>query len=188
MAGRFTDHCKLGALVRRLVLRPELASTYIRWLIPWALVSQPVFWFAGREWYAPNVMATLLLGTFAIWIINALQRPQQSFIAIIAVALLGWTADYGSVGVLSIPLIFLVGRHDHRLGIGALAVLGMAVNLPIESTQDAYAVLASFAAPIIAIASLSLQTAKLPRLPKFVFYAFYPAHLLLFTLIAQSLS
>ena len=188
LIGRAAFPLFVWIIASRLALRPELAGTYVRWLIPWALISQPAFVFAGREWYEANVMLTLLLGVLSVWVMQTSRRRGQRLVAILALALLGWFSDYGSAGVIAIPAIYLAATRDHRLALVVLAAFGILVNLPIESTEDTYAVLATVAAPVVAIASLSFQKVRWPRLPKVAFYAFYPAHLIVLTLLAQSFS
>ena len=50
----------------RLAFSPELGNRYLRRLVPWAAVSQPVFVVAGRSWSELNILATLALGVAAV--------------------------------------------------------------------------------------------------------------------------
>ncbi len=167
----------------RLAERPELAKTYAKWLLPWALISQPVIMYAGREWYEGNIMFILLLGVLAVWALRELPRVEQRAAVVIALALLAWTSDYGPLGVIAIPVVWMAAQRG--LSLPALAVMGMVVNLPAESINDWISVFAALSAAVIAFVSLKLERLRLPRLPKITFYAIYPAHILGFALAVR---
>jgi hypothetical protein len=163
----------------RLATRPELDRRYLRHLIPWALVSQPVFMLVGREWYDGNIMFTLALGVLAalVWRHPALSdRSRGAAFA----AILGASAfvDYGPVGVLMIPAIAFIFARGMLAGAAAAGPLGLAANLVPSSPPLQIVDLAALLASPILFLSLKARI-RLPRLPTQFFYAFYPAHLLL---------
>lgn len=51
----------------RLVFAPRLAGTYLERLVPWAIVSQPVYVIAGREWHEGHIHFSVALGWHWCW-------------------------------------------------------------------------------------------------------------------------
>lgn len=147
-----------------------------------AVISEIPFdllFFGGIDPGSSSVMVTLLLGMPAVWCIRKSVRPWvQTVVIVLAVMLaelLG--SDYGGMGVLMI-LIFAFPMHwGVRLGLltllcwclggGLLSVLGVAV--PVQ----AFAVLA-----LVPIGMYSGQKRWRARVWKWVWYLFYPVHLL----------
>jgi hypothetical protein len=163
----------------RLAARPTLDLHYLRYLIPWAIVSQPVFVLVGRPWYDGNILITLALGVAATCLLRRREEMSEPGLtaALVANLVVSVFVDYGPLGVVMIPaMTFLVARHGYA-GAAAAGPLGLAANLdfspPFLQLPDLTAVLAT---PVL---MLSLRAkVRLPRLPTQVFYAFYPAHLL----------
>jgi hypothetical protein len=162
----------------RLATRPDLDKRYLRHLIPWAVISQPVFVLVGREWYEGNIMFTLALGVLATFAWRHPTLPQWSRGAIFAGALIASAfVDYGPIGVLMIPAMAKLFAQSPAAGVAAAGPLGLAANLVPESPPLQMADLAALLASPILFLSLKGQI-RLPRLPTQFFYAFYPAHLL----------
>jgi len=185
MIGRIAFPLFAWIIASRLALRPDLAATYVRRLIPWALISQPVFWFAGREWYEPNILIELLAGMLVARAFITLGAGWLTIAVALALAGIGWFFDYGPAGVLSIPAMYLTIRHNVSAGLIVLAVVGVLVNLPVPDSASVAFAAASLAAPLMALFSLQVRPGMLPRLPTLFFYAFYPLHLLVFAIIAS---
>lgn len=163
----------------RLASRPTLDRRYLRYLVPWAIVSQPVFILVGRDWHDGNILFTLALGVLAtrIWArqaaMSALHRAGS--LALIGVASI--FVDYGPMGVFMIPaMAYFVAARGH-VGLAAAGPLGLAANVTAASPPllagDWAALLA---APVLMISVRANM--PLPRLPTQFFYAFYPGHLL----------
>ena len=53
----------------RIASHPHLAERYVMRLLPWAVVSQPVFVLAGRDWLEGNILITLVVGV--LWVMLA---------------------------------------------------------------------------------------------------------------------
>jgi hypothetical protein len=167
----------------RLTLSPELAPRYLRTLLPWALVSQPVYVVAGREWWQGNILVTLALGVLATLAVRRIAEGRRGEgVPLLALSLLpaAWV-EFGVPGVVLVPALAALASHGVGPALWALGPLGVLVNLdladPVPSATDLCALAA---APL---AWLSLRATRrwggLPRLPKHVFYAYYPAHLAL---------
>jgi hypothetical protein len=163
----------------RLALRPERDSRYLRYLVPWAIVSQPAFVLAGREWYQGNIFLTLALGVLAafIWRRRAAMTDLSFAAAFAAIAAASIFVDFGPIGAAMIPAtVYAVTRSGHA-GLAAVGPLGLTANMnaarPPFEIVDLTALLAS---PILMLS----VTAKirLPRMPTQFFYAFYSGHLL----------
>lgn len=183
LVGRVAFPLFAWIIASRLVLRPDLTTRYIRSILPWALISQPVFYIAGREWYEPNILFELLVGILLVQALRTFGKSAKTVLIAIGFAAIGWFFDYGPAGVLTIPIVYVAAKANTTRGLLVLATMGMLANLPVESPEDALAVVAVLGAPVIAIISLWSAGAALPRLPKHVFYLFYPLHLLALALI-----
>ena len=163
----------------RLAARPERDARYLRYLIPWAIVSQPVFVLAGRDWYDGNIFFTLALGVLATFAWRRRSAmPEWSLAAVlVAIAIASIFVEFGPIGVAMMPATaYFIARFGYA-GLATAGPLGLAANSvpswPPFQIPDLAALLAS---PILVLS----VTAKirLPRLPTQLFYAFYPAHLL----------
>jgi hypothetical protein len=162
----------------RLALSPGLASRYLRSLVPWAIASQPVYVVVGHDWSELNVLATLALGVVATWGVEALRagRRGPGVWAIAGALLASPFVEFGPLGVALVPASAWLARHRVARAAWACGALGLVANLhgepPLLRLGDVSAVLAS----AVAVASLHAPW-RLPRLPKHLFYAWYPAHL-----------
>lgn len=172
-------------IASRLALRPDLAIRYMRWLLPWALVSQPVFYLAGREWYEPNILFELLIGVLVVAAWQRWTDHMQTTVIALAAAVAGMYCDYGPAGALAIPAMTLANRRGRTAAIATLAVFGLLANFPTTDPRMLFAASATLGAPLVALLSLTVPGSLLPRLPKVFFYAFYPAHLLAFALFRE---
>jgi len=171
-------------IASRLALRPDLAEIYVRRLVPWAVISQPVFWFAGREWYEPNILFELLAGVLVVAAVTKWGKTWPAVAIALVLAGIGWFFDYGPFGVLSIAAMCLAMRRNVAAGLVTLAAVGIVVNFPVSDATDALFVAATLAAPLVAWTSVRSRPDWLPRLPTQFFYAFYPLHLAAFAIIA----
>lgn len=183
LVGRIAFPLFAWIIASRLALRPDLTRHYLRWLVPWAFISQPVFYAAGREWYEPNILFELLIG---VLVVAALQRWKDRFPATataMAAAVAGMFCDYGPAGALAIPAMTLASQRGRPAAIVTLAVFGVLANLPVTDLWTVFAATATLGAPMVAVLSLRVPGSRLPRVPKLFFYAFYPAHLLAFVLL-----
>lgn len=162
----------------RLALSPQLVARYLRALLPWALVSQPVYVVVGNGWSEGNALFTLLLGVVATWGIDAFRSGRRvAGAAAVGLALAASPAvEFGTLGVVLVPASALLARADVARAAWACGLLGLAANLhgsvPPLRLADVSALLAS----AVAVASLHVGR-PLPRGPKHLFYAWYPAHL-----------
>jgi hypothetical protein len=172
-------------IATRLALTPRLGPTYLRRLLPWAIVSQPVWVLAGNDWWHGNILLTLALGVGmhqAIQV-SAGSRWLRRILLPALMLLPSPLVDFGPVGVASIPLIAALAARNLSAGAWASGPVGLLGNAgivtPFLKLADVSALLAS------PVAALSLRVAlRMPRLPTHLFYAYYPGHLLVLHLIA----
>jgi len=163
----------------RLATRPSLDLRYLRHLVPWAIISQPVFVLVGRPWYDGNILVTLALGVAATYLLRRRAEISEPKLvaALLAILIMSVFVDYGSLGVVMIPAMAFLVAHQGYAGAAAVGPLGLAANLdptpPFVALPDFAALLAT---PILMF-SLWAKI-RLPRLPTQFFYGFYPAHLL----------
>lgn len=171
-------------------------------------VSQPLYMQALRHtWTEPNIFLTLLMGLLALICVSEKAWEQNSLtlrIAGRALAAVGLAAvlvltvllrcDYGWKGVLLIVLLYAV--RNSRAGLAAVMVafclywgtgsstIVRLFGLPIQQLSGAANTLLSPWLRIQAMAILSAPFILFPwkhdlRIPHWLGYALYPAHLLL---------
>jgi len=164
-------------IAARLVDRPALAERYLIWLLPWALLSQPVFVIAGKEWLQWNILFTLFFGVLAHVGITAIHRgaPFRG-LALLPIGVAGaWFSEYGLFGVALIPALAACRQRGRTFALVALGPLSLAANITMHAPWlTALDLFAFLSAPLVYLACLSRFT--IPRLPKLFFYAYYPVH------------
>lgn len=174
-------------------------------LLAFGVVSQPFFMLAlSHSWMQFNVMATLLLGFLAIKGIRSKWHFSQVWGPVICLLIAAaFQMDYGWRGVLLIILMYLA--RDSRGGLSALMVAfclywgggGSVIPRGIISALTVTPMplfnramgelLGLFRLQSLAILSLPLmliQTDSGLKVPKWISYAAYPGHLLLYWLLS----
>jgi hypothetical protein len=163
----------------RLAMRPSADMRYLRHLVPWAIVSQPVYVLAGRAWLDGNILFTLALGVAVTALLRyrANVTPWALGGGLVVILLLSTFVEYGTLGVLMIPAMAVLVARQGEAGVAAAGPLGVAANanaaVPPLALPDTAALLAT---PVLMLSTR--VKLHLPRLPTQAFYGFYPAHLL----------
>ena len=162
------------------------------------LVSQPLYVIAlNHQWYEPNIFLTLLLGLFAVGGIRDKKYGSHIWAPALSLALatiLG--ANYGWQGVLF--FILLYAAQDSRPAIAAVMVayflfwgstysvtrslFGIPLNLdqlPLFLSKPLSSFLRMQTYGLLSLPLILIRFPKDLRLPKWVGYAIYPAHLAL---------
>ena len=166
-------------------------------LLAFALLSEIPFNLmnSGAVWdrYHQNVLWTLLVGALVCWLMDwAIKRHTRKAFVIVIIGLLAafWLiglaeTDYGSDGMMLVVVFYLIKRmrcsSDKKMLHYAivLALFSIAVmnwNLSIE--------LWSLAA-LVPIWLYNGQRGFSPKAVQYGFYAFYPVHILVLSLIAM---
>jgi hypothetical protein len=161
----------------RLATRPGVARSYLIWLVPFALLSQPVFVLAGREIWDGNILFTLALGVGASVLIDQATEKKWGVLALLLVAALSMLVEFGPIGVATIVVLRLISERRFTLAAWAVGPIGVLANFSLSDPMlSLFGLAATFASPI---AILTLRAVPdLPRIPKVGFYLFYPLHLL----------
>jgi hypothetical protein len=143
------------------------------------VLSQPVFVLAGRPWSDGNILFTLLLGVLANSAVLLFRRDRQAegILLFASVAVAAFFVEFGIAGVLMIPLIARIASGRPSAVRWLIGPLGVFANLTFELPPLTAGDLCALGATPVVLASTSMP-GYVPRLPKYFFYAYYPAHLL----------
>ena len=169
---------------------------YLLRILITGLVSQPLYMLAlNHTWKQPNIFLTLFLGLCALWGIREKKYLSQIWApaAAMAAAILA-SADYGWRGVLLFIILYAV--QESRPGIAAVMVsyflfwgssysitkslFGLPINmdaLPAVLSQPLSAFLRMETYALLALPFILIPFKKDLKLPRWVGYALYPAHL-----------
>ena len=160
------------------------------------LVSQPLYVIAmNHSWRDPNVFLSLFLGLCAVWGIREkkyLSHLWAPAIALMAAIVAG--ADYGWRGVLLFILLYAV--QDSRPGIAAVmvayfmfwgtsysltkSIFGLSIDLTVlpgflSSLLSPFLRMEAYA--LLSLPLILIRFKKDLKIPRWVGYALYPAHL-----------
>ena len=166
------------------------------------LLSQPLYMLAlNHTWNEPNIFLTLLLGMCALWGVREKKAGSHLWAPVLAILLATLLhADYGWKGVLF--MIVLYAARDSRPGIAAVMVsyflfwgsaFGVTrslfgVPLELNALPDFLRMPLSAFLRLETYGLLSLPLILIPfprdiRMPRWLGYALYPAHLVLLYLL-----
>ena len=165
--------------VKKYMLR--LAGFAIISEIPFDICFYHKFFYWGHQ----NVFFTLLLGLVAIYAIDEIRKQfaesylktvvlQFTVIILAMIAALFLSTDYNMLGILII-MVFYVNRGN----IVQIAISLFVVTLCLGNTLQMYS--------LLALIPLYLYNGKKGPSMRYVFYVFYPAHLLILYAISTLL-
>ena len=162
------------------------------------LISQPLYMLAlNHTWSQPNVFLTLFLGLCALWGIRERKCFSQLWAPAAALILaIVLNADYGWKGVLLFILLYAV--RDSRPGIAAVMIsfflfwgasfsvtknlFGIPINindLPVWISQLLSPFLRLETYALLGLPLILVRFRKDLKLPRWLGYVLYPAHLVL---------
>jgi hypothetical protein len=196
--GRLTWPLLAWIIAIRLVQKPARVGGYLKRLIIWGLISQPVFWLAFYAKPAEftvfaamlNILFTITIGVGLFALMERWRThptfPNQLFIIVTGALLLvlsSWPygVDYKICGALMIPLIALAVRRSLPIsalvagGLGSITAASVMFR-PEDPVMGAIVFLGPLAGGLIGWLCLR-QGMWVPRLPRWFFYFYYPAHL-----------
>lgn len=167
---------------------------YLRRLVMLALISQPLHEalfnhrpfeltldFFMKGWRDPSILVSLVLGALVIWSIR--ERELLFTIALaILIAMIQTKLDYKFRGILLMVLFYLF-IHVRWLSLPCMAAYMVWWGLQGKGYMlfDVRFSIQMFA--LLALPLIYCRTNSGIRLPKWLFYAFYPAHLMLLLLL-----
>ena len=170
-------------------LHTRSRAKFLTRLLLFGLVSELPFdlAFSRRlfDWGAQNVYFTLALGLLAMLLWDRITRGDfrgcgwlrrlGALLSLAAMAFLAWLfkTDYGAYGVLLIAALYLFRRMEWLRYLGAGAVL-LCCNLMEAAALPDFALFHAY-------------NGERGRQPKYLFYVFYPAHLLCLVLLRRLL-
>lgn len=170
--GRFAFPAFVGLIAANIGGRGVNPHKYLRPMVVWAAVSQVPFMLAGFS--GLNIFVTLGLGIL-LW--AAYRRDVSPWWALLLV-IAPWV-QYGPAGVLAVTIgVAAVASRSAALG----AAVGALLLLAQGSVAWAIVTGGVLVADVTLIAIVIVATGgvpAIPRGPRVLFYAFYPAHLLL---------
>lgn len=162
------------------------------------IVSQPLYVYAlDHTWREPNIFLTLFLGLAALWGIREKRFGSHLWGPAAAIALATvLNANYGWRGVMLFILLYAV--RDSRPGIAAVmtafflfwgasysvtsSLFGVRINvnsLPSFLSQPLSAFMRLEAYALLSLPLILIPFSKDLRMPRWLGYALYPAHLAL---------
>lgn len=169
---------------------------YLLRILVTGLVSQPLYMLAlSHTWSQPNIFLTLFLGLCALWGIREKKYLSHLWAPAAALALASiLRADYGWRGVLLFIMLYAV--QDSRPGIAAVmtayalfwasfygvtkSLFGLTVDLgtlPGFLSQPLSSLMRMQGYILLALPLILIPFKKDLKLPRWVGYALYPAHL-----------
>lgn len=177
--GRLSFPLFAGIVGMRIALSPALTGVYLRRLAFWGTVSQPIFVLAGRPWSDGNILFTLLLGVLANGSVLFIRqgRRARGVLQLVGITAAASCVEFGIAGVGMVPLLARVASGRAWTALWLIGPLGVLANLTFESPPLTAGDLYALGATPVVLASARME-ADLPRLPTYLFYAYYPAHLL----------
>ena len=175
---------------------------YLLRILAVGIVSQPLYIKAlNHTWQEPNIFLTLFLGLAALWGIREKKAFSQFWAPVLAIILATLLkANYGWKGVLLFFLLYAV--QDSRSGIAAVMVayclfwgssysitrslfgIPLSMNaLPNYISEPLSAFLRLQAYALLSLPFILIPFRKDIRMPRWLGYALYPAHLALIILL-----
>lgn len=179
LIGRLAYPLFAGIIGWRLARSPGLAGHYLRWLLPWALLSQPAYVLAGRDWHEGNILFTLAFGVVAWlgWRAARDRHPWRAVALLIAAVAGGSQVEYGVAGVAMLVATAALAERSPDLALALVGPLGVLANFVPSPPHFEAADLAALGASAVMMISAA-GGRRLARSPRILFYAYYPLHLL----------
>ncbi|WFD08671.1 TraX family protein [Tepidibacter hydrothermalis] len=155
---------------------------YILRLFIFALISQPIYALANHPtWngfveniFIWNIFFTLIIGLSVVYGL----KDRKWWISVLGLLVVGlFNFDYGIDGVI-LMIVFFLCRNNPII---SATIIGVLLSIPFFLGNDLMILGVSIGKQGFAILSLPfiyINTNLNPRVNKYVFYAFYPVHLL----------
>ncbi|HRN96061.1 MAG TPA: TraX family protein [Candidatus Levybacteria bacterium] len=179
-----------GWLIANGAYHTKNINAYTFRLFVFALISQIPYWLAFHSITSEigfNIFFTLTLGVLAIQLI---QRTNQKLVWIgigLVGAIIGeiLAVDYGAAGVLSILMFYFFFHNPLKMFLSQLLIFISFYTVPILEqgmSNDIVALFQPVAAFVVIV--IAFYNGREGPKAKYLFYLFYPLHLLILYLIA----
>ncbi|HHW67627.1 MAG: hypothetical protein PWP07_461 [Epulopiscium sp.] len=146
---------------------------YILRLAAFSILSQPFYVLAfDLPWYELNIFPTLLMGLLILYFLK--EKKWIAAILLMMITSIG-NFSYGLSGILLIIMFYYFRNHREL----SAMIAGMFLSIPFFS--DGMYRIQGFA--VFSIPLIYLRTNFRIRINKYIFYIFYPLHLLIIFLI-----
>ena len=160
---------------------PARAKRMLYWLVPWALLSQPIYQLLVIHFVIrANILVTLAVGVGLIYLLSR-RFYGRSAMALLALLFVDNYFDGGAIIVAGMIAAYALNKYYPFAALATITIAALASNL-LLAPQMPEASLSVFATPVIMISEPGFLCV-LPALPRAAFYAFYPAHLLVILLV-----
>lgn len=154
---------------------------YSKRLILFALISQIPFMLFRTlvgEWRMLNILFTLLLGLGSIAVWDKFGKKSIPIIALLVFLGKILRVDYGWYGVLSVFVLYLF--RQRKIGrVIAFLVLNTIYYYPRLSSNMSLSLVISYSCTTIPVIFLLFYNGKLGRKTKYLYYLFYPIHMII---------
>ena len=160
---------------------PERAERMLARLCVWALIAQVPYYLLTSEWgIRANILVTLAIGAALIVLWQRRATTPWVLVPIVAIVLGLPFSDRWLDGGAFIPVAqllgFMVYRRSPDAALAIVVVVAAIQNMVFTPTMPVAALTTLVAALLV---WLGPRLAGItPRVPSWLFYAFYPAHLL----------
>ena len=159
----------------------ERARRMLWWLCITAVLTQPIYFAVTAHWpMRANVLVALAAG---VGLIELIRREYYPALAVAIAALLAlhpWL-DPGATAPLGMAVAYVLWGRSRVASVAIICVLAALSDFFVASYYP-LAALGVLGTPLILLASPRVAGLT-PHLPRWTFYAFYPAHLLAIWLV-----
>ncbi len=154
---------------------PERARRMLWWLCITAVLTQPIYFAVTAHWpMRANVLVALAAG---VGLIELIRREYYLTLAIAIAAVLAlhpWL-DPGATAPIGMAAAYVLWGRSRVAGVAIICVLAALSDFYVASYYP-LAALGVLGTPLFLLASPHVADLT-PHLPRWTFYAFYPAHL-----------
>jgi len=167
----------LGLNLARVGDREARARRTAHRLLVWGAIAVLPSIAARGDPQMLNVLVTLGLGAAVCWLLESHAAWGLRALGCVAIAAVGWYAEFGTAGVFLVPAVYLAAMH-RQPGLLAMAFLLLGGTAALNGQFGGWPAAAATLASWGLAAAVRPVPLAMPRWQLF-FYLFYPVHLAL---------